>query len=355
MNKNFHLIILFLLGSYSIISAADGRDINPLKISHKIHLAIPNVNCATCHEGTDTSISSSDVLLPSRAVCLTCHKSDSPELDQSENLKFILKEPELNFNHKYHTVTRELPCFVCHVNVKDVDILTEANMPPMTTCFNCHNDKVAPTDCSWCHINEDELRPEFHTADWLHKHPFKFNSAVFKPEENCMMCHQENWCQDCHIGSQLARSSSKSVTPFFQPTERGKKPQSIGRVHSLNYRFLHPIEAKGKDRFSWPVAPAGFAASHHSARSVVRSVIKMTQRYKKMSGMPSFVLALAAPQQLLLRCGMSLSSRWREYRIARPGHSSLTRAVSPPGGTAPFFARAVTAAFRRRRPARAAR
>ena len=249
MNKNFHLIILFLFGSYSIISAADGKEINLLKISHKIHLAIPNVNCATCHEGTDTSILSSDVLLPSKTVCLTCHKSDSPELDQSENLKFILKEPELNFNHKYHTVTRELPCFVCHVNVKDVDILTEANMPPMTTCFNCHNDKVAPTDCSWCHINEDELRPEFHTADWLHKHPFKFNSAVFKPEENCLMCHQENWCQDCHIGSQLAKSSSKSVTPFFQPTERGKKPQSIGRVHSLNYRFLHPIEAKGKDRF----------------------------------------------------------------------------------------------------------
>lgn len=249
MNKNFHLIILFLFGSYSIISAADGKEINLLKISHKIHLAIPNVNCATCHEGTETSILSSDVLLPTKEVCLTCHKSDSPELDQRENLKFILKEPVLNFNHKYHTVTRELPCFVCHVNVKDVDILTEANMPPMTTCFNCHNDKVAPTDCSWCHINEDELRPEFHTADWLHKHPFKFNSAVFKPEENCVMCHQENWCQDCHIGSQLAKSSSKSVTPFFQPTERGKKPQSIGRVHSLNYRFLHPIEAKGKDRF----------------------------------------------------------------------------------------------------------
>lgn len=249
MNKNIHLIILFLFGSYSIISAADGKEINLLKISHKIHLAIPNVNCATCHEGTETSILSSDVLLPAKEVCLTCHKSDSPELDQRENLKFILKEPELNFNHKYHTVTRELPCFVCHVNVKDVDILTEANMPPMTTCFNCHNDKVAPTDCSWCHINEDELRPEFHTADWLHKHPFKFNSAVFKPEENCLMCHQENWCQDCHIGSQLAKSSSKSVTPFFQPTERGKKPQSIGRVHSLNYRFLHPIEAKGKDRF----------------------------------------------------------------------------------------------------------
>ncbi|MCH6575543.1 MAG: cytochrome c3 family protein, partial [Bacteroidetes bacterium] len=234
---------------YSIISAADGKEINLLKISHKIHLAIPNVNCATCHEGTATSILSSDVLLPTNEVCLTCHKSDSPELVQSGNLKFILKEPELNFNHKYHTVTRELPCFVCHVNVKDVDILTEANMPPMTTCFNCHNDKVAPTDCSWCHINEDELRPEFHTADWLHKHPFKFNSAVFKPEENCLMCHQENWCQDCHVGSQLAKSSSKSVAPFYQSTERGKKPQSIGRVHSLNYRFLHPIEAKGKDRF----------------------------------------------------------------------------------------------------------
>jgi len=249
LNKNFHLIILFLFGSYSIISAADGKDIYPLKISHKIHLAIPNVNCATCHEGTDTSVSSSDVLLPPRNVCLTCHNSDSPELDRIVSIKFILDEPELNFNHKYHTVTRQLPCLVCHVNVKDVDFLTKANMPPMTTCFNCHNDKVAPSDCSWCHISEDELRPEFHTVDWIHKHPIKFNSGVWKPEENCLMCHQENWCQDCHVGSQLAKSSSKSVAPFYQPTERGKKPQSIGRVHSLNYRFLHPIEAKGKDRF----------------------------------------------------------------------------------------------------------
>ena len=249
MNKILNFAILLLLCQYSILTAADEKKINPQKISHKIHLAIPNVDCATCHEGTDTSISSFDVLLPTKEVCLTCHISDSPELNQSQTIKFILKEPELYFNHKYHTMTRQLPCFICHVNVKDEDYLTEANMPPMTTCFNCHNDKTAPLDCSWCHINEDELRPEFHTADWLHKHSIKFNSGILKAAENCVMCHQENYCQDCHIGSQLAKSSSKSVSPFYQPMELGKKPQSIGRVHSLNYRFLHPIEAKGKDRF----------------------------------------------------------------------------------------------------------
>ena len=220
-------------------------------------MAIENVECFTCHEGTEESVVSEDLLLPLKENCAACHDVDSSDKcgvchigsDPEKFMGYQTETPKLMFNHKYHTVERGLPCFFCHGDIENQVVSTNANMPPMTTCFNCHNDKTAPTECAWCHLNEDELRPEFHTADWLHKHRFILNSPPLIAEENCVMCHQENWCQDCHVGSQLTESSSQSVYPFYRPSEWGKKPQIASRVHSLNYRFIHPIDAKGKERF----------------------------------------------------------------------------------------------------------
>ena len=257
MFKKFSLLFYSLLFiQLNSVNAGDEK-IRPVKLSHKVHMALENVDCSTCHKDTDISIRSSDIILPSKEVCSSCHDVESPEKCSQCHLTtgragfrgFITPEPELNFNHKYHTVTRGLPCFFCHGDIENQDIITEANMPPMTTCFNCHNDKIAPTDCGWCHLNEDNLRPEFHTADWLNKHRVIYNSGKLKAENNCAMCHQDNWCQECHTGSQLTKSSPQSVSPFYQPSERGRKPQTISRVHSLNYRFLHPIDAKGRDMF----------------------------------------------------------------------------------------------------------
>ena len=236
---------------------SEGDAKNPVKLSHRIHMAIENIGCSTCHIGSGESLVSEDILLPLKENCAYCHDLKAPDKcsvchigsNPEEFIGYQVETPKLLFNHKYHTVERNMPCFLCHGEIENHDVSTKADMPPMTTCFSCHDDISAPSECSWCHVSEDELRPEFHTSDWLHKHRTIFNSPPIKAEENCMMCHKENWCQDCHVGSQLTESSPQSVFPFYRPSEWGKKPQVSSRVHSLNYRFIHPLDAKGKDRF----------------------------------------------------------------------------------------------------------
>ena len=256
IRNSLPIALLFILIPI-ITSGSKGDEKNPVKLSHRIHMAIENVQCFTCHSGSEESLVSKDLLLPLKENCAVCHDVNSSDkcsvchldTDPKEFTGYEIETPKLLFNHKYHTVERNLPCFFCHGDIQTQDVSTKANMPPMATCFNCHNDKTAPTECAWCHVSEDELRPEFHTADWLHKHRTTVNSPPLIAEENCMMCHKENWCQDCHVASQLTESSPQSVFPFYRPSEWGKKPQVASRVHSLNYRFVHPLDAKGKERF----------------------------------------------------------------------------------------------------------
>ena len=247
------LVILIPL----IATGSEGDAKIPVKLSHRIHMSLENIECSTCHIGSEESLVSEDLLLPLKENCASCHDLKAPDKcgvchigsNPEEFIGYQVETPKLLFNHKYHTVERNMPCFLCHGDIENHDVSTKADMPPMTTCFNCHDDISAPSECSWCHVSEDDLRPEFHTSDWLHQHRTIVNSPPIKAEENCMMCHQENWCQDCHVGSQLTESSPKSVFPFYRPSEWGKKPQVSSRVHSLNYRFIHPLDAKGKDRF----------------------------------------------------------------------------------------------------------
>ncbi len=257
MNRNSLSVAVLIIIIPIITSGSKGDKKNPVKLSHRIHMSIENVQCFTCHSGSEESLVSKDLLLPPKEDCAVCHDVNSSDKcavchigsNPKEFIGYEIETPKLLFNHKYHTVESGLTCFVCHGNIRTQDASTKANMPPMSTCFNCHNDKTAPNECAWCHLSEDELRPEFHTADWLPKHRTIVNFLPLKAEENCMMCHKENWCQDCHVGSQLTESSPQSVYPFYRPSEWGKKPQVASRVHSPNYRFVHPVDAKGKELF----------------------------------------------------------------------------------------------------------
>jgi len=64
------------------------------------------------------------------------------------------------------------------------------------------------------------------------------------------MCHQEQTCQDCHTATNVI-TENNTVSQFFQPyspskIKNGVKQQQISRVHELNFRLTHGIEARGK-------------------------------------------------------------------------------------------------------------
>jgi hypothetical protein len=64
------------------------------------------------------------------------------------------------------------------------------------------------------------------------------------------MCHDNQSCEDCHTAtSTITETNLKD--DFYQPyypanSVDGAKQQAITRVHELNYRFIHSVDAQGK-------------------------------------------------------------------------------------------------------------
>jgi hypothetical protein len=142
-------------------------------------------------------------------------------------------------------------CEDCHKGLDEVDYSFEsANLlPPMETCASCHNEsKIASNACESCHISTFNLLPDNHrNVDFTRAHKF----MAFEMDANCMMCHDNVTCQECHVATNVI-TEINSADDFYQPympsnTIDGTKQQVITKVHNdPNYRFYHGIDAKGR-------------------------------------------------------------------------------------------------------------
>ena len=63
-----------------------------------------------------------------------------------------------------------------------------------------------------------------------------------------MTCHEDNYCEDCHTGIRLLEvgNEDKDYINSNAPTSEGKKTMILQRVHDLNYRYTHGIDANDK-------------------------------------------------------------------------------------------------------------
>ena len=224
-----------------------------IKFSHKAHNG--NAECEDCHTTIPTSTSLSNNLMPTHDNCSTCHdvtdktKCSKCHYDGIEQ-KLIQPKSELVFNHSLHINKEKLKCELCHKGVLDVDYAEDAVQPnpKMETCYSCHNTKASTASaCESCHTSTVNLLPQSHkSSDFLHTHKFaarEFNS-------NCVMCHDNSSCQECHTSTNAVTQKNTS-TDFFQPYSpsnfaSGMKQQKITRVHDLNWRYTHGIDAEGK-------------------------------------------------------------------------------------------------------------
>jgi hypothetical protein len=139
-------------------------------------------------------------------------------------------------------------CDNCHGGLFEVDYSFESReaTPKMALCVDCHNNSSIPTNnCEQCHISTSNLLPENHLEVGF------FKNHKFANEEECAMCHsQETFCEDCHAAT-IGINESNLGNDFYTPYKPhnyvdGLKQQVITRVHDLNYRFTHGIDAKGK-------------------------------------------------------------------------------------------------------------
>ncbi len=224
-----------------------------IKFSHSLHKEI--AECSTCHTKATESISLKDNLLPEKSACANCHDVENTEQCNTchyEDVyeKLIKKKSELLFNHKKHVTEQKMECVICHRGIDDVDYAFQSAgaFPPMNQCITCHNNQsVARNDCQSCHISTANLIPEDHQqVNFLKSHKFNANSM----NAECEMCHDNNFCETCHVSTTMI-TETNNKRDFFVPYSPhefidNSKQQQLSRVHDLNYRYTHGLDANNK-------------------------------------------------------------------------------------------------------------
>ncbi len=245
---SFVLLVAFSTGENEEVYKSNKEII---KFSHELHAE--DVACEDCHTGVPESTTLTGRLLPEKDVCATCHDVDDDEEcgtchyeDVYEPL--VQDKSGLYFSHSQH-VNDNTKCTTCHKGIEKVAYAGEsmgAN-PPMETCYTCHGDtKVASSACEACHVSNDNLIPNNHKkVNFAKNHKF-----LAEESENCVMCHEDPFCETCHnatVALDVTNTADDFYTPYSPHSYTGNhKNQQITRVHELNYRYSHGIDARGK-------------------------------------------------------------------------------------------------------------
>ena len=103
----------------------------------------------------------------------------------------------IDFRHATHMWAA---CSSCHVRFPHTPAGTET--PDMLECWACHGLRhgpmglIAGEECSKCHGDRTELRPESHTPDWAEEPHVEPAEERLRTE--CAMCHTHAQCDACH-------------------------------------------------------------------------------------------------------------------------------------------------------------
>ena len=169
------------------------------------------------------------------------------------NLQLWKNEKLVGFNHPVH-FKRGIKCDSCHPSFPHRP--GSIDKPKMTACFKCHSlehgaqKTAAPGDCKLCHPATMQLKPAFHTPEFVggaHKDWAKNDRSL------CRMCHQQSFCDNCHrteiphqtgwkyvhgreASSPAARLADGSLTCFRchkpeGPTQAYQKAPSCAKCH----------------------------------------------------------------------------------------------------------------------------
>ena len=225
-----------------------------LKFSHQKHVTDVGVDCETCHKEIVDNEKLGDRLIPDHTACQSCHEdelknkctfchsSDSPERVNIPPVR------DLIINHKKHITDRQVKCVQCHAGIDKAGLASDMGGPKMESCTTCHDGRTAPNQCENCHRNLTNLLPISHTQGDFKKDHKKF-ARLNVMESRCQACHTDNFCSQCHDGTNLTRLAPGSITAMVSPRTLGNdKPRALAgqQVHDINYLYTHSVDAKAK-------------------------------------------------------------------------------------------------------------
>lgn len=134
----------------------------PVAFSHKRHVEDQALECAACHSGCETGVSSG---LPNVAACSLCHAEPQGESEAEREFvatiaagrpvawPSLFQQPaHIFFSHRRHTTVAKLECVTCHGDIAQSTAPPRVRSPlSMVRCIACHHQQGAAADCSTCH------------------------------------------------------------------------------------------------------------------------------------------------------------------------------------------------------------
>jgi hypothetical protein len=189
-----------------------------LIFDHALHVDDMGLECQDCHAGVADSVNLLERYRAGKPACGDCH--DLGDVDTCGTCHLDADEPagyasapvgvDL-FSHAAHAGRME--CDSCHGGAPEY-----AGAPVKSDCRTCHQTVANYEDCGLCHSAGQRYVPETHQSDnWANWHGIRAGSNT----DDCMLCHVQDSCQQCHAGD--------NVRP---------------RSHPLNYEFNHSVDAR---------------------------------------------------------------------------------------------------------------
>lgn len=221
-----------------------------IKFSHAYHATEVGAECSQCHTSAQTSEASGDNLLARMDQCYTCHDQKTTDcqychVEAAEPYSaFASPKRELVFSHKQHIVDQQMKCEACHAGVEKKAYENISVLPVMDNCVSCHNGVKADNECRVCHTDIRFIRPDDHTADFMltHKQIVAASSST-----NCVFCHAEESCVECHQGSRDLRTvKKKDFIGSMGNRLGGDQVMVLESAHALDYLFTHRFDAKAR-------------------------------------------------------------------------------------------------------------
>ena len=218
--KNIILNVLLLIG---LVLAGSTPWKSDLKFSHKYHIEEAGAECDVCHAAVLTSVSGKDDLLPAMETCYNCHDEKMPctschAKGEEPDLLPRVENYSEKFNHKLH-IEKGTSCQVCHTGIESKNEVNEGmHITGMDGCMQCHRTPAETDGCYLCHLENEQLIPVSHTESWSVMH----GTASEAGAEKCNLCHQENYCIDCHFGENL---------------DNGSHPAEFLATHAISWQF----------------------------------------------------------------------------------------------------------------------
>ncbi len=247
MNRQFFFISLILLFFASIWVMNAGE--KNIKFSHRLHIKDAGMSCPDCHGTVEGSEKAEDKNLPAKDICANCHDVGDDEkcgichVDVENPQAFAVIKRNYFFNHKKHL---QYGCDKCHSGIEETEVSLGDKIPSQAHCNSCHNGISASMDCYGCHPSDTRFRPDDHNPSWSREHMVQVRAGG----ADCAHCHSNNFCQECHEATDLlsTRILPAHVYTAYAPTAKGEQSLVLKSVHGLNYRYLHQLDANGKEK-----------------------------------------------------------------------------------------------------------